>query len=80
MSRVGHSLWNASEVDSGQTLHVYIITHDPFGPAKVVVGVSNALHALLLALPRQVTSEFRKKLRSTPGLSRSELVSRNGAV
>ena len=75
-----HSLGKASEVDSDQTLHVYIVKHDPFGPAKEVVGVSNALHALLLALPRQVTSEFRKKLRSTPGLSRSELVSRNGAV
>ena len=80
VSRVGHSLGKASEVDSDQTLPVYIAKHDPFGPAKVVVGVSNALHALLLALPRQVTSEFRKKLRSTPGLFRSELVSRNGAV
>ena len=49
---MGLSLWKASEVDSDQTLHVYIVKHDTFGPAKVVVGVSNALHALLLALPR----------------------------
>ena len=46
-------LWKASEVDSDQTLHVYlryIVKHDPFGPAKVVVGVSIALHTMLLAL------------------------------
>ena len=54
---VGHSLWKASEVDSDQTLHVYIVKHDPFGPAKVVVGVSIALHALLLALPRDIPSK-----------------------
>ena len=46
-----HSRWKASEIDSDQTLHVYIVKHDPFGPAKVVVGVSIALHTLLLALP-----------------------------
>ena len=39
---MGHSLWKASEVDSDQTLHMYIVEHDPFGPAKVVVGVSIA--------------------------------------
>ena len=43
--------WKASEVDYVQTLHVYIVKHDPFGPFKVVVGVSIALHTLLLALP-----------------------------
>jgi len=43
-------LGKASEVDSGQTLHVYIVKHDPFGPAKVVVGVSIALHTMILAL------------------------------
>ena len=46
---MGHSLWKASEVDSDQTLHMYIVKHDPFGTAKVVVGVSIALHALLFA-------------------------------
>ena len=30
---------------------MYIVKHDPFGLAKVVVGVSIALHALLLDLP-----------------------------
>ncbi len=45
------SLWKASKFDSDQTLHVYIVKHNPFGPAKVVVGVSIALHTLLLALP-----------------------------
>ena len=49
--QVGHSLWKASEVDSDQTLHMYIVKHDSFGPAKVVVGVSIAQHTLLLALP-----------------------------
>ena len=49
VSRVGHSLWKASEVDSDQTLHMYIVKHDPFGTAKVVIGVSIALHALLFA-------------------------------
>ena len=44
---VGHSLWKASEVDSDQTLHMYIVKHDPFGTAKVVVGVSIAMHALI---------------------------------
>ena len=51
-TRPGHSLWKASEVDSGQTLHVYIVKHDPFGPAKVVVGVSIALGVLVRVLPR----------------------------
>ena len=37
---MGHSLWKASEVDSDQTLHMYIVKHDPFGTAKVVVSVS----------------------------------------
>ena len=37
-------------VDSDQTLHVYIVKHDPFGPAKVVVGVSIALHTMILIL------------------------------
>ena len=37
VSRVGHSLWKASEVDSDQTLHIYIVKHDKFGTAKVVV-------------------------------------------
>ena len=49
VSRVGHSLWKASEVDSDQTLHMYIVKHDPFGTAKGEVGVSIALHALLFA-------------------------------
>ena len=53
---MGHSLWKASKVDSDKTLHVYIVKHDPFGPAKVVVGVSIALHALLLALSRDIPS------------------------
>ena len=46
--RVGHSMWKATEVDSDQTLHV---KHDPFGPAKVVVGVSIALGVLVRVLP-----------------------------
>ena len=46
-----HSLWKASEVDSDQTLLVYIVKHDPLGPAKVVVGVSIALCALVRVLP-----------------------------
>ena len=37
---VGHSLWMAAEVNSDHTLPVYIVKHDPLGPAKVVVGVS----------------------------------------
>ena len=44
-----HRLWKASEIDSDQTLHMYIVKHDPFGTAKVVVGVSIAMHALLFA-------------------------------
>ena len=60
---VGHSLWKASEVDSDQTLHVYvyIVKHDPLGPAKVMVGVSIALHALLLALSRDVPSKTKSR-------------------
>ena len=58
---LGHSLWKASEVDSDQTLHVYIVKHDPFGPAKVVVGVSIALHALLLALSRDLPSKTKSR-------------------
>ena len=58
---VVHSLWKASEVDSDQTLHVYIVKHDLFGPAKVVVGVSIALHALLLALPRDLPSKTKSR-------------------
>ena len=49
---LGHSLWKASEVDSDQTLRVYIVKHVPFGTVTVMVGVSIALHALLLARPR----------------------------
>ena len=45
---MGHSLWKASEVDSDQTLHMYIVEHDLFGPANVVVGVIIALYALIL--------------------------------
>ena len=60
---VGHSLWKALEIDSDQTLHVYIVKHDPFGPAKVVVGVSIALHALLLALSRR---DLHSKTKSRP--------------
>ena len=44
---VGHSLWKASEVDSDQTLPVYIAKHDTLDTAKAMVGVSIALHALL---------------------------------
>ena len=55
------SLWKASKVNSDQTLHVYIVKHDPFGPAKVVVGVSNAMHALLLALPRDLSSKAKSR-------------------
>ena len=46
VSRVGHSLWKASEVDSDQTLHMYIVEHDPFDTAKVVVSASIALRTL----------------------------------
>ena len=42
------SLWKASEIYSDQTFHVYIVKHDLFGPAKVVVGVIIALYALIL--------------------------------
>ena len=48
---VGHSLWKASEVNSDQTLPVHIAKHDTLDTAKVMVGVSIALHTLLLALP-----------------------------
>ena len=58
---MGRSLWKASEIDSDQTLHVYIVKHDPFGPAKVVVGVSIALHTLLLALPRDIPSKTKSR-------------------
>ena len=61
VSRVGHSLWKASEVDSDQTLHMYVVKHDLFGPAKVVVGVSIALHALLLALSRHLSSKTKSR-------------------
>ena len=60
-SVVVHSLWKASEVDSDQTLHVYIVKHDPFCPAKVVVGVSIALHALLLALSQHLSSKAKSR-------------------
>ena len=56
-----HSLGKASEVDSDQTLHVYIVKHDPLGPAKVVVGVSIALHALLLALSQHLSSKAKSR-------------------
>ena len=55
-ARVGHSLWKASEVDSDQTLRVYIVKHAPFDTVTVMVGVSIALHALLLALSRDIPS------------------------
>ena len=58
---LGHSLWKALEIDSDQTLHVYIVKHDSFGPAKVVVGVSIALHALLLALSRDIPSKTKSR-------------------
>ena len=52
---VGHSLWKASEVDSDQTLPVYIVKHDTLNTAKVMViaiGVSIALVVLVRELPR----------------------------
>ena len=49
---VGHSLWKASEVDSDQTLPVYIAKHDTLDTAKVMVGVSIALWVLVCVLPR----------------------------
>ena len=48
---VGHSLWKAAEVNSDHTLPVYIVKHDPLGPAKVVVGVSIILEVLGRVLP-----------------------------
>ena len=48
---VGHSFCKTSEVNSDHTLPVYIVKHDPLGPAKVVVGVSIALYALVRVLP-----------------------------
>ena len=48
---VGHSLWKASEVDSDQTLRVYIAKHDTLDTAKVMVGVSIALGVLVRVLP-----------------------------
>ena len=66
-----HSLGKVSEVDSDQTLHVYIVKHDPLGPAKVVVGVSIALHALLLALSRG-TFPRRQNLAPHEGLTASQ--------
>ena len=52
---------------SDETLHMYIIKHDPFGPAKVVVGVSIALHALLLALSRRRHLSSKTKSRPPRG-------------
>ena len=49
---VGHSLWKASEVNSDQTLPVYIAKHDTLDTAKVMVGVSIALGVLVRVLPR----------------------------
>ena len=49
---VGHSLWKASEVDSDQTLPVYIAKHDPLDTAKAMVGVSIALGVIVRVLPR----------------------------
>ena len=69
---MGHSLGKASEVDSDQTLHVYIVKHDPFGPAKVVVGVSIALHALLLALSRHLSSKTKSRPPTRPRASLSQ--------
>ena len=63
---VGHSLWKDSEVDSGQTLPVYIAKHDTLDTAKVMVGVSIALHALLLALPRHLPSKTKSRPRRGP--------------
>ena len=45
VSRVVHSLGKASEVDSDQTLHVYIVKHDPMITAWVVVAVSITLQS-----------------------------------
>ena len=49
---VGHSLWKAAEVNSDQTLPVYIAKHDTLNTAKVMVGVSIALGVLVRVLPR----------------------------
>ena len=49
---VGHSLWEASEVDYDQTLPVHIAKHDPLDTAKVMVSVSIALGVLVRVLPR----------------------------
>ena len=73
VSRVGHSLWKASEIDSDQTLHVYIVKHDPFGPAKVVVGVSIALHALLFALSRDLPPRRKISPPTRPSLSQPDM-------
>ena len=49
---VGHSFCKTSEVDSDQTLHVYIANkHDTLDTAKVMVGVSIALVVLVRVLP-----------------------------
>ena len=68
-SVVVHSLGKASEVDSDQTLHVCIVKHDPLGPAKVVVGVSIALHALLLALSQHLSSKAKSRPPRGPRLA-----------
>ena len=49
---VGHSLWEASEVDSDQTFPVHIAKHNPLDTAKVMFGVSIALGVLVRVLPR----------------------------
>ena len=49
---VGHSLWEASEVDSDQTLPVHIGKQDPLDTAEVMVGVSIALVVIGRVLPR----------------------------
>ena len=49
---VGHSLWKASEVNSDQTLPVYIAKHDTLDTAKVMVGVSIALGVQVRMPPR----------------------------
>ena len=52
---VGQSLWKASEVDSDQTLPVYIAKHGTLDTAinkVMVIGVSIALGVLVRVLPR----------------------------
>ena len=64
---VGQSHRKASEVNSDQTLPVYIAKHDTLDTPKVIVGFNLALWVLVRGLPRGLPSrEIRHDVTTRP--------------